>query len=696
MSYSKDECIKAIHYVSEKIEGSPSIPQYNKHKMEHQPSVSSITRAFNGWNAAKEKAGESVDSKRYTKQECIDAVQYVVEKIDESPTIKQYYNHKKESHPSLKPIQNHFNSLNELKNKLGLSYHKKKYKKQECIDALLYVKDKINKSPTSSEYAEYREEYHPSRGLIGEKFESFNEAKKKAGLEINKHTRNQEIHNYSKNDILSALKYVSNRINESPSTTQYKKYKKDKHPNRNYISKKFGSWNNAKEKAGLETHNQYNYTKKECILAIDFVSKTLNKSPSVKEYNKCKKEEHPSVSSIRNNLESWDNAKNILGLKTRTYYTRKECLDSLEQVYNQLNHSPTSNEYDENRNEKQPSSATIKKRLGSWNNARNELGLDTTNHNKKSIEDMIKGILFVASHVAEAPSVNQYNKYKRNIDPHSSSIRERFGSWNKAKIEAGFDIEYKNDYEREDCIKSLRNAAERIEKSPSISEYNDFRLKTEPSASYIMREFKTWNDAKKCAKLEITKPNHKIYFNENDCINAIKYVKNILDKPPTENEYSKAKLANHPSSSVISDLFGSWNNAKKVAGISIYRNGDNINYPYGNNWSRKRNIVLKRDNYQCVKCGLKNSLSRKIHNRGLDVHHIHKLAKFYSDINDNNLSDKKDFPKGFKSEIKNVIEKSNHISNLVSLCRDCHVDIENKTTKKQLEILDMEQPKYEP
>lgn len=67
---------------------------------------------------------------------------------------------------------------------------------------------------------------------------------------------------------------------------------------------------------------------------------------------------------------------------------------------------------------------------------------------------------------------------------------------------------------------------------------------------------------------------------------------------------------------------------------------------YGANWWKQRGKALKRDDYKCTKCGSK---------RGLQVHHIRKIALFY---NRN------------KGELD--YESANHLSNLTTLCSRCH------------------------
>jgi 5-methylcytosine-specific restriction endonuclease McrA len=81
---------------------------------------------------------------------------------------------------------------------------------------------------------------------------------------------------------------------------------------------------------------------------------------------------------------------------------------------------------------------------------------------------------------------------------------------------------------------------------------------------------------------------------------------------------------------------------------------------YGPNWSEQRKNVLKRDNHSCRRCG-KN---QKELGREPDVHHIEPLRKFKED-----------------DEIKWSVANSK--DNLVSLCKSCHIKIENMPLKPQ-------------
>jgi endogenous inhibitor of DNA gyrase (YacG/DUF329 family) len=83
-----------------------------------------------------------------------------------------------------------------------------------------------------------------------------------------------------------------------------------------------------------------------------------------------------------------------------------------------------------------------------------------------------------------------------------------------------------------------------------------------------------------------------------------------------------------------------------------WKGGRDKNY-YGPNWHSQRRIARDRDNHACQQCGK----TERDNGRKLDVHHIRDFREF-----------------GL-----NRYEEANQISNLISLCRNCHSQITGNT-----------------
>lgn len=73
---------------------------------------------------------------------------------------------------------------------------------------------------------------------------------------------------------------------------------------------------------------------------------------------------------------------------------------------------------------------------------------------------------------------------------------------------------------------------------------------------------------------------------------------------------------------------------------------------YGENWHQQRRKTLQRDGFECQKCGVGEEEHRESHKLGLDVHHIVPLREFETKA------------------------KANRLDNLVTLCRNCHNQLE--------------------
>lgn len=78
---------------------------------------------------------------------------------------------------------------------------------------------------------------------------------------------------------------------------------------------------------------------------------------------------------------------------------------------------------------------------------------------------------------------------------------------------------------------------------------------------------------------------------------------------------------------------------------------------YGSTWRRKRQEILELDGYTCQNCG---NVEKQLH-----VHHITPVRKF-----DN-------------------VNNAHYNENLVTLCCDCHPDIESLSTDTQIERLNV-------
>jgi len=112
--YTRDDCINALEYVAEKLGKSPSKKEYNKNKRDTDPSAKTVARIFECWNDAKEAANLSSYGS-YTRDDCIDALEYVAETLGKSPSYSEYSENRRDTDPSHTSIRTCFESWNDAK-----------------------------------------------------------------------------------------------------------------------------------------------------------------------------------------------------------------------------------------------------------------------------------------------------------------------------------------------------------------------------------------------------------------------------------------------------------------------------------------------------------------------------------------------------------------------------------------------------
>jgi hypothetical protein len=100
--------------------------------------------------------------------------------------------------------------------------------------------------------------------------------------------------------------------------------------------------------------------------------------------------------------------------------------------------------------------------------------------------------------LGKSPTQDEY--INLDISPSHTTISRIFGSWNKAKEAADLETINRREYSKQECIDSLRRAAELLGKSPSHDRFNELDLK--PSANHINDVFDSWANAKEEAGLQ--------------------------------------------------------------------------------------------------------------------------------------------------------------------------------------------------
>jgi hypothetical protein len=373
-------------------------------------------------------------------------------------------------------------------------------------------------------------------------------------------------------------------------------------------------------------------------------------------------------------------------------------LNVLRELSKQANGKLTIDKYKSLKTETDPSVYQIKKEFDTWNKAKQQAGLSVSKYKVECTkQDCLEAIKRVATKLNKSPSKKEYNQYRLESEPSIKPIYNRFDCWKKAKKQAGLSLSKyaESKYTRKECLKSIKRVATKLDKSPTQREYKEHKLDSEPAMGTIISKFKTWNKAKQQSGVHVSSISK--YYTKQECLKALERVATELDKSPTQREYNQYRLESEPCVDTLYRKFNDWNKAKRRCGLKQYHDNNGINYPYGSNWDRQRKKVLERDKY-CQSCEMTIREHQKEYGQTLDVHHLYKLRKFFESLNSDEIRKLRqdDTPHWLRQEAEERTRKANHMSNLVAVCRECHSSLEKHDVKEQVNILNIDMPKFLP
>lgn len=164
--------------------------------------------------------------------------------------------------------------------------------------------------------------------------------------------------------------------------------------------------------------------------------------------------------------------------------TRKELLEKLKQLADELGKSPSQRDMDQADN--YPSSQTYKCRFKSWNHAKQEIGLETRDHSSKkySPQELLKQLQRLAEDLGREPRIADLE-----ADDELASFQtyvNKFGSWTEAKEAAGISTQgpHPPKYTDEELLEYLRDMAETLGRPPTTQ---DLRQADDAPTAWVYR-----------------------------------------------------------------------------------------------------------------------------------------------------------------------------------------------------------------
>lgn len=246
------------------------------------------------------------------------------------------------------------------------------YTRDDLVTQLQQLAEELGRSPTVADLRDATD--YPSEYPFLNVFETWNQAKQAAGLDT--HRKEGRKDPYTEAELLDLLRRLAHTIdgrvtiqaaNDSeicPSAVTYKR--------------RFGSWNQAKEAAGLATldadETPSEYTDAELCDFLRDLAATVDRPLKIEDLEAA--DNYPGHATFKRRFGSWNAAKRAAGLDIiekgksgrSNSYTNDELLELLRQRAEDVDGSLTKEAM--NRATDCPSASTYERRFGSWQTAK--------------------------------------------------------------------------------------------------------------------------------------------------------------------------------------------------------------------------------------------------------------------------------------------------------------------------------------
>jgi hypothetical protein len=204
----------------------------------------------------------------YSDEDLIQDIQRVADELGRPPTSEEYGDRGKASPATL---DSHFGSFIEAIEAAGFEYSGRGCSDEDLIQDIQRVADKLGRPPTYSEYDD-RGEFGTT--TLNNHFGSFIEAIEAAGLEHSKQLVSDE-------ELIQDIQRVAEKVDGPPLIREYREHGKYSDDT---LIRRFGSFNDAVDAAGLEANYELNPTPENIIEDIQRLVDELGSSPTKSEY----------------------------------------------------------------------------------------------------------------------------------------------------------------------------------------------------------------------------------------------------------------------------------------------------------------------------------------------------------------------------------------------------------------------------
>ncbi|WP_415383016.1 homing endonuclease associated repeat-containing protein [Halosimplex sp. TS25] len=413
--------------------------------------------------------------------------------------------------------------------------------REELLSEIHRLHDEYGKATTTL----LREHGNYSSRTYSLRFGSWTDALNEAGLEPN---REQNI---SDEDLLAELRKLANELDRTPTMADMDETARYSH---GPYQTRFGSWNEAIEKAGLTPNKKHDISDEDLIAEMQRLTGELGRAPKRSEMNDRGKY---SGAVYTRRFGTWSEGVEAAGLEVpaqRKQYTNEDLLEELRRLSDSNSGKiPT---WTDMQTDGKMSAKIVSDRFGSWREALIAAGFEVpTRWSEVDAEDLCEELEELATRVQRVPR-------RKDVTEHSEFqpdwFAKEFGSWNEALRAAGFEPTHIHNVSDSELLAELESLADELDRTPRQS---DVVENGRFSVSLYKRRFGSWNDAlEECG----FQPVHRYNIGESELLDALNDLATELDRTPKAREMDEVGKFSTPP---YFDRFGSWIEALEAAGL---------------------------------------------------------------------------------------------------------------------------------
>ena len=255
------------------------------------------------------------------------------------------------------------------------------YSDSYLLNILKRYKEENDRTPTQDDFSKTKNTKYPSYMTYVKRFGTWNKALEMAGLCVNMCHHD----NLSDEELLNYLVKFKEKNGRTPINDDFEN--NQEYPSHRTYVNRFGSWNKSLELAGLSVNRYINIPEHELLSYLTEFHKENGKVPTQRDFLDNIK--YPNFNTYIYRFGSWNDALEKANLSINqlkhTNFSDDELLKCLLQFNNENGLIPSSNDF--KNNSKYPNYGTYMNRFGSWTNALKMVSLDVDSTTKLNILD---------------------------------------------------------------------------------------------------------------------------------------------------------------------------------------------------------------------------------------------------------------------------------------------------------------------